>query len=118
MIITVKTFKKLLAIISLTAFILSSSLSWAEDIIFADYSVSELRVVEVDIEAPIVILETPEGDTATLTVGDAVGQEGSTIIEIRELMIIMEEPPDESGKVTKSYIPVIRIGTPSQLVSQ
>ena len=118
MIISVKTTKKLLAVIGLAAFILSSPLSWAGDMVFADYSVSELKVVEVNIEATTVILESPDGDTATLMVGDAVGQEGSTIIEIRELMIIMEGPPDESGKVTKSYIPVIRIGTPSQLVPQ
>ena len=106
-----KTTKNLLAAISLGAFILSSSLLWAGNIVFTDYPLNELNVIEIDTESTTVSLEAPNGDTAVLTAGDVVGQEGATILEIRELMIILEVFPDDSGKTSKRYIPVVRIGT-------
>lgn len=118
MMITVKTTKKLLASISLAAFILSSHLLWAGNVVFTDYSLNELKVVEIDTASTTVSLESPNGDSAILTVGDVVGQEGATISEIHELMIILEGPPDASGKKSKTLIPIVRIGTSVPLETQ
>lgn len=118
MIIFVKTTKNVIAIIGLMVFILAGSLSWAEDIVFTDYSARDLKVLEVNVEAQTVVFESPDGDTALLTVGGVVGQEYATIIEIREIMIVLQQPPDDSGRTPKICIPVIQIGSPVPLGAQ
>lgn len=118
MMISVKTTHKFLAVIGLAVFIFSSSLAWAGNTAFTDWSLNALKVVEINFEAAKVSLESPNGDTAVLTVGDIVGQEGATIIEIRKLMVILEVPPDDSGKTSKRYIPVVRIGFSESLKAQ
>lgn len=113
MVITVKTTKKLIVVvIGLVVLILASTLSWAGDVVFTNYPARALKVLEVNEEAQTVVLESPDGVTATLTVRDVVGQESATIIEIKEikkLMIILEGTPDETGRTRKSCIPVIPI---------
>ena len=118
MIITVKTSQKFLAAIGLAVFIFSSSLAWSGISAFTDWSLNELNVVEVNPEAETVSLESPDGNTAVLALGDIVGKEGATIIEIRKLMIILEVPPDDFGRRSKRYIPVIRIGYSESLKAQ
>lgn len=118
MIITVKTTRNFIVVIGLMVFILAGSLSWAEDIVFTDYSARDLKVLEVNVEAQTVVFESPDEDTAVLTVGDIVGQEYATIIEIREIMIVLQQPPDDTGRAPKICIPVIRIGSPVPLGTQ
>ena len=118
MMISVKTSQKFLAAIGLAAVILSGFMAWAGNSAFTECSLNELKVIGIDIEASKVSLESPNGDTAVLTVGDIVGQEGATIIEIRKLMIILEVPPDDSGKTSKRYIQVVRIGFSGFLKAQ
>lgn len=112
MIMTVKTTKKMIAVICYVFLILASAPSWAGDVFFTDYQARTLKVLEVNVEAQTVVLESPDGVTATLTVGDVVGQEGTTIIEVKKLIIIVEGTPDETGKIRKSCIPVIPIEAP------
>ncbi|MFV9646016.1 MAG: hypothetical protein ACNYWU_09355 [Desulfobacterales bacterium] len=116
MVITVKTTKK--TVIGLLILILASSLSWAGNVVFTDYPARALKVLELNEEAQTVVLESPDGVTATLTVGDVVGQESAMIIEIKKLVIILEGTPDETGRTRKSCIPVIPIGSPVPLVAQ
>ncbi|MFO7556735.1 MAG: hypothetical protein R6W88_16160 [Desulfobacterales bacterium] len=118
MMISVKTTHEFLAVIGLAVFILGSSLAWAGNTAFTECSLNELKVIEIDIEAAKVSLESPDGDAAVLMVGDTVGQEGATIIEIRKLMVILEVPQDDSGKTSKRYIPAVRIGFSGPLKSQ
>jgi len=118
MIITVKTSHKFLAVIGLAVFIFSSSLLWAGNTAFTDCSLNALNVVEINLEAARVSLKSPNGEIAVLTVGDIVGQEGATIIEIRKLMVILEISPDDSGKTSKRYIPVVRVGFSGSLKAQ
>ena len=119
MVITVKTTKKLtVVVIGLVVLILASTLSWAGDVVFTNYPARALKVLELNEEAQTVVLESPDGVTATLTVGDVVGQESATIIEIKKLVIILEGTPDETGRTRKSCIPVIPIGSPVPLVAQ
>lgn len=118
MMTTVKTPHKFLAAIGLAVFILGSSLAWAGNTAFTDWSLNKLNVIEIDIEAGKVSLESPDGDTAILMVGDMVGQEGATITEIRKLTVILEVPPDNSGKTSKKYIPVVRFEFSAPLKTQ
>lgn len=109
MIITAKTFKKLIAIISLTVSVFSSSILWAQNTAFSDYFLSELKVIEVSLEAETVLLESPNGDIAVLSIGDLVGDGEYEITEIQRFKIVLESPPDNSGLTVKKFIPVIRI---------
>lgn len=118
MIIIVKTIRNVIAVIGLMVFILAGSLSWAEDIVFTDYSARDLNVLEVNVEAQTVVFESPDEDTAVLNVGDIVGQEYATIIEIREIMIVLQKPPDDSGRAPKICIPAIRVGSPVPIENQ
>lgn len=109
MIIIAKTFNKLITIIYLAAFIFSSSILWAQDTVFSDYFLSELKVIEVSLEAETVTLESPDGDIAVLYIGDLVGKGEYEITEILRFKIILESPPNNSGLTVKKFIPVIRI---------
>lgn len=109
MTITVKTIKKLLAIIGLVAFIFTNNLSWAWGTVFSDYPIRELKVIEINIETENVIIESPDGETATVTVGDVVGQESFSVTAIHKTVIELESPPDDSGKTWKSHVPVNQI---------
>ena len=112
MIMTVKTTKKIIALIFHVFLILASTLSWAGDVFFSDYPVRILKVLEVNEEAQTVVFESPDGITATLAVGDIVGQESTTIIEVKKLIIVVEQTSDETGETRKSGIPVIPIESP------
>ena len=109
MTITVKTIKKVLAIIGAAAFILANNLSWARDTVFPDYPIRDLKVIEINVETENVIIESPHGETATLTVGDVVGQESFSVSAIQKTVIELESPPDDSGKTWKSHVPVNQI---------
>ena len=90
MIMTVKIKRKKIALFCLGFLILTNVLSWAGGIYFTDCQTRTLKVLEVNIEAQTAVLESTDGVAATLSVGDVVGQEGTTIIEITKLLIILE----------------------------
>lgn len=109
MIITIKTTGKMIAMVGLVFIVLTSTLSWAGDIVFTDYPVRALKVLEINIDFQTALLEAPDGDTTTLTVGDIVGQEEATIVEIQEIRIILEQPPDDSGNIRSIYISLVPV---------
>lgn len=96
-------------VIGLLILILASSLSWAGNVVFPDYPTRVLKVLEVDEELQTVVLESPDGVTAALSVGDVVGQEHATIIEIKKFIIILEKNQDKTGRKKTIGIPVIQI---------
>jgi hypothetical protein len=110
MMMTIKTMKKVIAVVGFAALILTSALSWAGDMVFMEYPIRELKVLETNQEAQTALVESPDGDTATLTVGDIIGQEEATIVEIQKRGIVLKEPPDELGIINTGYVPV-RPGT-------
>jgi hypothetical protein len=106
MIIAVKTTKKMIAGISLAVLILVTTLSWAGDSVFTEYPAGKLKVLEVNKEAQTVLLESPDGETATLTIGDIIGQEEAVIVEIQKGGIVLEEGPNDFGVKIRSHVPV------------
>jgi hypothetical protein len=106
MIITVKTMKKMIADITLAVLILSSSLTWAGDSVFTEYPAGKLKIIEVYEGAQTVLLASPDGETATLTTGDIIGQEEATIVEIQKGGIVLEEGPNDYGVKIRSHVPV------------
>lgn len=99
------TGKLIAATIGFTAvIILIQNSAWAWSI-FSEYPISELRVLEVNVKAETVVIMSPEGETATLTPGDVIGLKAFTITAINELIIEVESPPDDNGKITRSGIP-------------
>lgn len=98
-----------LIIITILAVVFDNSVLWAYDTAFSNYSVNQLKVIEVDPDAQTALLESPDGETVTLAAGDVVGSGEYEIIEIQSLRILLESLPDDTGATTKKIIPVIRI---------
>lgn len=109
MIITVKTIKKIFVSITFAAVILAFHPALAWNRTFTNYPVKDLKVIEVNVEEETAILQSPDGETATLTVGDVVGLEDYEIVKISKSIIKLEGPSDDSGRYKKSVIPVIPI---------
>ena len=107
----IKKLNSLITIIILAAAVFGSSALWAYDTAFSNYLVTELKVIEADPDAQAVLLESPDGETAVLTIGDVIGSGEYEIIEIQALRIILESLPDDTGATITKIIPVIRIGS-------
>lgn len=97
---------KLSAIIVPLVFILTTNLSRAWEIFFSDYYIQDLKVVEVDIESETAIFQSPDGETATLTAGDVIGQGAFTVSSIHKKTVELESAPDNRGKTWKSRMVV------------
>ena len=104
-----KKLNSLIIITILAVVFFASSALWAYDTAFSNYLVTELKVIEADPDAQAVLLESPDGETAVLTIGDVIGSGEYEIIEIQALRIILESLPDDSGAIIKKIIPVIPI---------
>ena len=101
-----KTSIKLVTLTSLVVLILGSSVLWAQNIVFNEFNINELKVIQVMPEDQAVLLEAPNGDTEVLGIGDIVGFGEYEIIEVQSLLIILESLPDNSGMTSKKCIPV------------
>lgn len=107
-----------LIIITILAVVFGNSVLWADDTAFSNYPVKQLKVIAVDLDAKTVLLESPDGETATLAAGDVAGSGEYEIIEIQSLRIILESLPDNTGATIKKIIPVIRIKSSVQVEMQ
>ncbi|MFH1674075.1 MAG: hypothetical protein ABIF87_11720 [Pseudomonadota bacterium] len=106
MIIAANICKKMIAGVSLAVLILVTTLLWAGDSVFTEYPAGKLKIIEVNKETQTVLIESPDGDTATLTTGDIMGQEEATIVEIQKGGIVLEEGPNDFGVKIRSHVPV------------
>jgi|GEM_PF-2901842 len=106
---TVKIVKKRILLIIFMAVILLYPPVSAMNTAFIEYSIKNLKVIAVDAQAETVIFQSPDGQTATFTVGDFVGLEDYEIISIDKCRIKFEGPPDDSGRPTKDSISLIPI---------
>jgi hypothetical protein len=117
---TVKTIQKVFAIIIFMAVVLAFHPVLALSGAFTTYPVKELTVVEVNLRTGTVILQSPDGETATLSVGDVVGIENFEITAIGKKGVTLECPQDESARKRKGFIPAVQISgelVPIQSVS-
>lgn len=109
MMVITKRLNFLISAISLIVFIFTGSAVWAQNTVFTEYSLKALKVVEVDLERATVILESPEGEAALVSVGDIVGDKYFEVVEIKRLMVVLQSPPDDAGDTVTDVIPVIGI---------
>jgi hypothetical protein len=109
MMFTVKTIKKVFAIITFMAVALACHPLLAFNGAFTHYPIKELTLVEVNVRTGTVILQSPDVETAVLSVGDIVGQENFEITAIRKKGVTLECPQDESARKRKGFIPAVQI---------
>lgn len=111
-----KTTRKLLMLISVSVFIFFHNPVHADESFFSDYGVEALTVAEVNVAAKTAMVQSPQGETELLFVGDVIGKECFLITAIREFVIELESPPDGFGRKRKACIPVIPLMTSSPAV--
>jgi len=102
-------------IVSGTVFLIlmsACSLSWAWDL--RHHSARKLKAADADVKGQTVVLESPDGDTAVLTVGDEAGEEKAVVTKIMESGAVLETAPDSAGNTEEIFIPadIIRSAEP------
>ncbi len=51
------------------------------------------------------VVESPDGDTAVLTVGDEAGEEKAVITEVMESGAVLQAAPDSLGNSEQIFVP-------------
>jgi len=97
------TGKNILAAVIFTAFIFTVTASLAWD--FNNQPAKKLKALDADEQEQTVVVESPDGDTAVLTVGDEVGEEKAVITKVLESGAVLEAVPDSSGNSEQIFIP-------------
>ncbi len=116
MMITVKKIQKAFAIITFMAILLPCQYLSALNSAFTDCPIQKLTVLEIDVRTETVILQSSDGETAVLSVGDVVGLENFEITAICKKGVNLEGPPDNSGRKEKNFIPAVPISAINEFV--
>lgn len=77
-------------IIFLTALILALAGPAFADAYFSNRALSELRVTQFDAQGNSATMQDIAGDTATVHIGDTIGQSAATIIKISNLFVVVK----------------------------